>query len=141
MNRLINLYTIKKQEQIQGFDNIEISNLPNIVNHSVDHIYCGCIENFDTAIAVSTAEEIGKKIRPNGLLTLTINNLKHISRQYFNNGLADQDLLKLIDGVKSIFSIKQIESIFEENKSFKIVKIEHSSNFFKIHITMKRISI
>jgi predicted SAM-dependent methyltransferase len=141
MNRLINLYTIKKQEHIEGFDNIEISDLPNIVNHSVDHIYCGCLENFDTTTAISTAEEISKKIRPDGLITLTINNLKHISRQYFNSALADADLLNLISGVKSIFSIKQIETIFEEPKSFRIVKIEHSSNFFKTHITMKRIGI
>ena len=141
MNRLINLYTIKKPEQIQGFDNIEISDLPNIINHSVDHIYCGCLEYFDDTLAIRAAEEIGTKIRPNGIITLTINDLKHISRQYFNSALSDADLLKLINGIKSIFSIRQISSIFEVNNSFKIVKIEHSSNFFKTHITIQRVGI
>jgi hypothetical protein len=141
MNRLINLYTVKKPEHIQGFDNVEISDLPNIINHSVDHIYCGCLEYFDDTAAISAAEEIGTKIRPNGLITFTINNLKHISRQYFNSALSDSDLLKLISGIKSIFSIKQISSIFQDNRSFKIVKIEHASNFFKTHITIQRVGI
>jgi hypothetical protein len=99
------------------------------------------LENFDITTAINTAKDIGKKIRPNGLVTLTVNNLKHISRQYFNSALSDGDLLDLISEVKSIFSIKQIETIFQESKSFQVVKIEHSSNFFKIHITMKRIGI
>jgi hypothetical protein len=141
MNRSINLYTIKKPEQMKGFDNIEISDLPNIINHSIDHIYCGCLEYFDATTTIGTAGEIGEKIRPNGLITFTTNNLKHISRQYFNNSLSDSDLLNLISGIKSVFSMKQISSMFEENKSFKIVKIEHSSNFFKTHITLQRIGI
>lgn len=141
MNRSINLYTIKKPEQMQGFDNVEISDLPNIINHSVDHIYCGCLEYFDATTTIGTAEEIGEKIRPNGLITFTVNNLKHISRQYFNNALSDSDLLNLISGIKSVFSMKQISSIFEDNKSFRIVKIEHASNFFKTHITLQRIGI
>lgn len=141
MNRLINLYSLKKQENIQGFDNVEISDLPNIVNHSIDHIYCGCLEYFDSSTAIKAAIEIGEKIRPNGLITLTTNNLKHISRQYFNSALSDTELLDLVNGIKSIFSIKQISSIFEDGKSFKVVKIEHSSDFFKKHITIQRVGL
>jgi predicted SAM-dependent methyltransferase len=138
MNRLINLYSIKKQEKIQGFDNIEISDLPNIINHSIDNIYCGCLEYFDVDSAIQAAKEIGNKIRPSGLISLSFTNLKHISRQYFQNVLSDNDMLELIKDVRSILSVKQIEQIFEHNEAFQIVKIEHSSNFFKTHITIKR---
>lgn len=141
MNRLINLYTIKKQETIQGFDNIEINDLSNMINHSIDHIYCGCLEYFDTSIAIKILIEIKEKIRPNGLVTLSINNLKHISREYFNNSLSDMDMLNTINGIKSIFSLKQVTSIFEDNLEFKVVKIEHTADFFKTYITIQRVGL
>jgi len=141
MNRLINLYTIKKQDTIQGFDNIEINDLSNLVNYSIDHIYCGCLEYFDSSVANNILEEIKEKIRPNGLVTLTINNFKHISRQYINNALSDKEMLGFINGVKSIFSLKQITLIFESNQEFKVTKLENSTDFFKTYITIQRVGI
>jgi hypothetical protein len=141
MSRLINLYTIKKQETINGFDNVEINDLSNLINHSIDHIYCGCIEYFDAQVATNVLAGIKEKIRPSGLVTLTINNFKHISRQYFNNSLSDEDMLNFISGVKSIFSLKQIASIFEKNEEFKTIKIEHTADFFKTYITIQRIGL
>lgn len=141
MKRLIYLSIPEKQKPIDGFYTINPNGLDDVINYSVDHMHCDCLEYLPKNIAKTCLDMMCNKIRPDGLLTLTISNIKHICRNYYMNNMDDDTLLGLIHGRNSIFSIQSISDSIQRSGDMKILKIEISVNQLEMVITSQRVKI
>ena len=134
MKRLINLYSVKNKKDINGFNNVEINNLNDIINYSADHIFCGCLSYLDSEIIQKTISSILEKIRPQGYCTLSFVDMKQICRLYFNNAISDESLIKTIKDYKAILSYNTINDIIKNIENVNIVQTDFSDNYINIVI-------
>jgi hypothetical protein len=134
MKRLINLYSLKNKKDINGFINVEINNLENIINYSVDHIFCGCLNYIEADLIDKIIFSIIEKVRPKGYFTLSFVDMKKICRAYHNNAVSDSDLLKTIKDHKSILSYDKIKDLASGIEQINIVQTDFSDNYISIVI-------
>jgi predicted SAM-dependent methyltransferase len=140
MNRLILLHHPAYAQSIDGFSSISIQDLDKIVNHSIDHVYCSTLELYTLSAVEEILSEMLTKLRPNGLITLNITNMKNICREYYNGSMKDSTLLQNITNKVSILSQNSIKQILKKYSDIKIIKIESSDNLHT-NITAQRIKI
>ena len=124
MKRLINLYNIKNKTSINGFTNVEINNLTDIINYSADHIFCGCLEYLEQDKIEQTILSILEKIRPQGYCVLSFMDMKQACRLYYQNSLSDPDLLALIKDHKSIVSYQSVCDLIKKIDKFNIIQTD-----------------
>lgn len=141
MKKLLYITIPGKQKAIEGFTAIDPNQLDNVVNYSVDHIYCDCLEFLSSNDSVLCLGHMIQKIRPNGLLTILISNTKHICRNYYMNTMDDLTFLKLNHNHNSIFSSQSLISAIEKSGDMKVIKLENSVNQLEIILTSQRTRI
>ena len=141
MNKPINIYYNKHKNTIQEFDNIEISDIENLVNFSVSNIYCECLNYFEKSMINAILPVLFKKLKPEGLVVISFADLKEASKKYYENSISDEQLMENLLSHKSILSISEIKKMIEGDQSVKIVKIDYDQQNLKINLTLQRISI
>jgi predicted SAM-dependent methyltransferase len=141
MNKPINVFYNKHKNIIEAFDNIEISDIENLVNFSVSNIYCECLNYFEKPMINSILSVLFKKLKPEGLLVISFADLKETSKRYYENSISDEELVGNLLNHKSILSIPEIKRITESDQSVKIIKIDYNHSNLKINLTFQRVSI
>lgn len=141
MKKLLYVSLLGKHKSIEGFSNIEPNELNDVVNHSVYHIYCDCLEFLSSNDSSVVLDTMIKKIRPDGILTILISNTKHICRNYYMNAMDDSTFLKLNHGHNSVFSTQSITQLLQKSGEMKVIKLENSVNQLETIITSQRIKI
>lgn len=142
MSRIINIYDYNHKYTIENYNNININDIDNIINYSVDFINCGCLHYFDLTVSVSTISRLILKLRQKGSLLLSLPNTKLAAKNYANNILNDQDFLSIIQDQKSVLSFDQLKAWLTTNcKDILISKIDYDNSHYKINITLERVSL
>lgn len=141
MNKPINVFYSKHKNIIEAFDNIEISDIGNLVNFSVSNMYCECLNYFEKSMVSNILAILFKKLKPEGLLVISFADLKETSKRYYDNGISDEQMEKNLLNHKSILSTPEIKKITENDQSVKIIKIDYDHSNLKINLTFQRVSI
>ena len=138
MNRNINIYCDTAKDIIPNIDNINISKIKDIINFSVDYIYCGILEHIESDHLIRIFNELSDKIRIGGKLIIKFSDIKELSNRYISNTIDDSTFMSCVKNKKQIISLNSIYSIIDAN-SFRIIKVDRIDML--INITLERIAL
>ena len=124
----------RSKTSINGFTNVEINNINDIINYSADHVFCGCLNYMEMDSIEQILSVIFEKIRPQGYCTLSFVDMKQVCRSYYENSLSNKDLLDLIKDHKAILSYQNLYELIEKTQSLKVVQTDFSNNLINIVI-------
>lgn len=142
MQRLVNVYHPERKNLLDNYDNVNISDIHNIVNHSVDFIKFNDLELFEYQICKQIFSIILSKLRLGGSLVIGITDYKIISKLYADTVLSDDEFLYKINNVKSVWSKDLVlDTIKASHKDIEINKIQNDNQNHIIYITLTRKSI
>ena len=138
MNRNINIYCDTAKDIIPNIDNINISKIKDIINFSVDYIYCGILEHIESDYLIPIFNELSDKIRIGGKLIIKFSDIKELSNRYISNTIDDSTFISCVKNKKQIISLNSIYPIIDTN-SFRIIKVDRIDML--INITLERIAL
>lgn len=138
MNRNINIYCDTAKDIIPNIDNINISKITDIINFSVDYIYCGILEHIESDHLIRIFNELSDKIRIGGKLIIKFSDIKELSNRYISNTIDNDAFISCVKNKKQIISLNSIYSIIDAN-SFRIIKVDRIDTL--INITLERIAL
>ena len=138
MNRNINIYCDTAKDIIPNIDNINISKIKDIINFSVDYIYCGILEHIESDHLIRIFNELSDKIRIGGKLIIKFSDIKELSNRYISNTIDNDAFISCVKNKKQIISLNSIYSIIDAN-SFRIIKVDRIDML--INITLERIAL
>lgn len=142
MQRLVNVYHPERKNLLDNYENVNISDVDNIVNHSVDFIKFNDLELFEYQICKQIFSIILSKLRLGGSLVIGITDYKIISKLYADTVLSDDEFLYKINNVKSVWSKDLVlDTIKVSHKDIEINKIQNDNQNHIIYITLNRKSI
>lgn len=135
MNRNITLYNEEPSKKDNFSEYIDIKSIDNIINSSVDNLFCDCLESIEEAKLNSTIQTLTKKIRPNGYLNIKIQDTKKICLDYLQNKIENKEFIELFNNKNSILSLDTISTNIDH--SIFITSKINSDNYM-LSITLFR---
>jgi hypothetical protein len=138
MIRKINVTHYKnKSSSLEGFIEVPISNVGEVVNFSVDVLYCAVLNMVDQDKLPDLLANLTQKIRHGGQLTLVINDIKHICQLFINKQISDEQFFGVINENKNNVSNEQIIRHVLEGGLFDLIGTEKSRSMIAISFGRK----
>ena len=82
MKRYANITLQNFVFNINNFENVLFNNIENLVNSSIDAIYCAILNKIPKDLIGSTISDLSNKIRPGGQLILVLTDTKTVCRLF-----------------------------------------------------------
>lgn len=142
MSRLINVYHSGRKNLLENYNNIDISDIGNIINHSSDLIRFDHLQLFEQKIAAQILSILINKLKLNGTLVISLFNIKNISRLYADLVLSDEQFIEKMQDCKSVWSIEFLKDFIDKNyKDIEITQIQYDNSKHLTYITAERKSL
>lgn len=138
MNRNYNVSCKTSARNSSNYTNIDISELDKIINHSAENIFCSCLNHVNPSAVDSLVNDILNKVKPGGIVTLSIVDMKKYATDFVNGVISGEYLLKIISNFQCILSIEDLYTKININ-IFNIKQVVKNDN--SIDVTIERMSI
>ena len=139
MKRNICLTKDGRNLSLQNFENVNYNNIDNIINYSVDILYCSILNELTGQEYSTILPLLMNKIRLGGQMVLVIKDVKELCSMYANGSLADMVFVNNIRSLKHIISFSNLEKIIQENPSLTPINVVHADGQY--NITLQRESL
>lgn len=120
MNRNINLI-IDDSESIEGYQNIKIQELNNVINGFVNNIICECLDKIEFMQRLDVFKAILSKLAFDGVATFKFINATMLAGRILKN---ETDAKKISDIIKTTNSLWTESLIVEAFSSFPNIVIQ-----------------
>lgn len=142
MPRIINVYHQKNKTILDNYENIDIIDIHNIINYSIDLIKFDNLQLFNYDTSNNILKVLINKLKLNGKLILSLSNIRLISRLYVDNALTDNEYLQYIKDCQSVWSIELIQYFIDTTcQEAQIISIQHNDQNHMTYITIERKSL
>lgn len=138
MKRQVNITHNAINSTMSSVDNVNLSNLDNIVNCSIDTLFCSILEYIPSQDMAPLIPKLLDKIRKGGSIVIRFSNFKKICIEYINQIIDDTTIFKELQAKQQILSMDSILSLLREH-TFVVNKIDQENNI--IVIVAERTSI
>jgi hypothetical protein len=138
MSRNINLYNSQVEQNLDGFDNMPLSKLDDIVNYSVDILFYREMNSLEPDQKNQILNLMLQKIRTGGVLILKFVDSKILSKMYWDNQISPQAFMDKISNNKNITTPEEINEVINKNE-FVLSRIEHKEDQILVSINRKEI--
>jgi hypothetical protein len=138
MSRNISLYNSQAEQNFDGFDNIPLSKLDDIVNYSVDVLFYREMNSLEPDQKSQTLNTMLQKIRAGGSLVLKFVDSKILSKMYWDNQITPQVFMDKISNNKNITTPEEINETINKDE-FVLSRIEHKEDQILVSINRKEI--
>lgn len=115
---------------------IDIRQIDEVINHSVDNLYCDTLENLSETDIPIIISKIQQKIRSSGTIMIKFLDIKKICLDFLQNNLSASKYIEYISQKKSIVNLDLIASNIDHS-IFMTTKIEPKEYFISIVFTRK----
>jgi hypothetical protein len=115
---------------------IDIRKIDEVINCSVDNLYCDSLEYLAESDVGPTLNKIQNKIRSDGTITIKILDIKKICLDFLQNHIAASKYLEYLANKKSIANLDLISSNIN-HELFVTTKLEASNYFISVIFTRK----
>lgn len=138
MKRYANIVLQNFVFNINGFENILFNNIENLVNSSIDVVYCAVLNKIPKDLIESTISELSNKIRPGGQLVIILTDAKTICKLFSEGSMSNDDFFGFMSNTQNLFFLSEFEEIFDKhlNKDFNVINTELQNN--NIIISLQR---
>lgn len=117
---------------------VSMQDLPNIVNHSIDLIFCDVLETISEKNISNFIQNIMTKIRPTGYVVFKFLDVKKICNDFIQNSISNTKFIEYFNKKQGIVTLDLLYTFFD-TKEFDITKLEKNEEF--ISLTLQRKSI
>ena len=138
MSRNINLYNSQAEQNLDGFDNIPLSKLDDIVNYSVDVLFYREMNSLEPDQKSQILNTMLQKIRAGGSLVLKFVDSKILSKMYWDNQITPKVFMDKISNNKNITTPEEINEVIDKDE-FILSRIEHKEDQILVSINRKEI--
>jgi hypothetical protein len=139
MKRYANIILPNYVFNINGFDNIPINNIENLVNSSIDIVYCAILNKLPRDMVAPTMSELCNKIRPGGELVFVLNDTKTICKLFAEGSMSNEEFFNFMQNTQNLFFLGEFEDIYDKhlNRDFTILNTELQKNNLIISLQRK----
>jgi len=134
MNRPIN-FIVDESDNQPTYDNVNITNLNNVINGYLPHIVCDCLDKIPFSARHGIFFEIINKLAYNGEAVFKMINATVMSNRIQKNEISCDKLSEVIEPVKSMWTEYMINDLFNQLPNIKIQKYYHENVYTIISIT------
>jgi|688.fasta_scaffold300938_2 hypothetical protein len=138
MSRNINLYNSQVEQNLDGFDNMPLSKLDDIVNYSVDILFYREMNSLEPDKKNRILSLMLQKIRTGGILILKFVDSKILSKMYWDNQISPQAFMDKISNNKNMTTPEEINEVINKDE-FVLSRIEHKEDQILVSINRKEI--
>ena len=125
-------------QSINNTDNIHITQIGSIVNHSCDSININCLEYIDQKDHSVVLSNLLNKLRPNGKLIIKANNAESIAIRFLQRSISEQDFLSFFTNKRSLVSVESVYTLIDF-QVFDLIDLDITDNTIKITIERKKL--
>lgn len=136
MNRQVNFITNNTKE-INGYNNINVNDLPNIINGSINNIVCECLDDIPFETRGKIVVDIINKLAFEGKATFLMINGTVLANRVLKNEIDSNKLSSVVSEVKSIWTDYYITEVFNNMAHITIEKYYIENIYTAISITKK----
>jgi hypothetical protein len=136
MNRQVNFITNNTKE-IHGYNNININDLPNIINGSINNIVCECLDDTPFENRGKIVTDIINKLAFEGKATFLMINGTVLANRILKNEIDSSKLSSVVSEVRSIWTDYYITEIFNNIAHITIEKYYIENIYTVISISKK----
>jgi hypothetical protein len=140
MKRYANIVLQNFVFNINNFDNVLFNNIENLVNSSIDVVYCAILNKIPKNLVEQTISELSNKIRPGGEIVFMLNDAKTFCKLFSEGSMSNDDFFNFMNNTQNLFFLSEFEDIFDKHlgKDFHIVNTELQNN--NLIISLQRIN-
>ncbi len=138
MIRKINVIHYKHKESIQGFTDIQISELSSLVNYSIDVMYCSVLNKVEKDKTNYYLDILADKVRHMGQLILVISNIRNLCAAYVNKSIEDKVFFETMKDVSEALTEEQIINYMLGKHNFDIIGMEKNHTMTAITFQRKK---
>jgi hypothetical protein len=126
MNRNINI-VLENSDKLEGYENVNIQDMNNIINGYVNNIVCECLDNIEFMQRLDAVKAIIGKLAFGGTATFKFINATMFANRIIKNETDVQKISDIISGKRSLWTESMILEVFSSLPNLKIDKnyIEH----------------
>lgn len=124
MNKNLNIILPGQTAGLDGYTNLEITNLQTVYSYSVDSIICSIIsfldeENFWPAIDIMI-----DKLKPGGQLMLSLYDSKRLAYLYGSSQIEDKYFIQLLKNINNTNCLSDFSGFLEQKTNIMLVEIK-----------------
>jgi len=138
MNRNYNITYKNYTKNSINHTNVDVDNIDNIINHSANSIYCSCLNYIEPSKIDFAIQTIFNKIKPNGIVTFNIVDVKGYAKDFINGIIGGGELLTALSNFQSILCIEDFYTRIDIN-TFIIKQVIKSNDSIEIVIERTKI--
>jgi|MDTC01.1.fsa_nt_gb hypothetical protein len=135
MNRKALIYIKEVSTEDDGFENIHMSDIGNMISNSYDVIQLNDINLVQMNQAESIIATILDKLKPMGYLSIFLLDIHTICKDVSTKKLDDHKISEMLVSNNCCISLPYMHNLLE-NKNKKIINIENSEEY-KISVTIQ----
>lgn len=126
MSRNINI-VLDDSNKLEGYENVNIQDMNNIINGYVNNIICECLDKIDFVQRIDAVRAIVGKLSFGGTATFKFINATMFANRIIKNEIDVQKMSDIIIGTRSLWTESMILEVFSSLPNLKIDKnyIEH----------------
>lgn len=137
MIRKIHLTHHKNKNRVEGFIDIQHSEIDGIVNYSVDVMYCSILNKIDKTKIDEYIKKIMSKIRYGGQVTLVVIDIHNICQLYINKMITDDMFFDIIADHSNTITENKIMNMMIENDKFELIGCERNQQMVALSFGRK----
>lgn len=128
MIRKINVIHHKHKESLQGFTDVQISEISSLVNYSIDMIYCSILNKVEKNKINFYLDSITEKIRYGGQLMLVVTDIRKVCERYVNKSISDEIFFDSIRDVSEDLNEDQMINYLTTKHRLDVIGIVKNNN-------------
>jgi len=138
MSRNIHVVDTVSTQHLDGFESVSVSRADDIINYSVDTLYCSIINRFEEKTKDLYLNKLLQKIRIGGSLVLRFIDTKTLAKLYWDNQITSQEFISKISNNNTLTTVEEINDKINNNE-FILSKIEYREDSILISVVRKEI--
>lgn len=128
MIRKVNLVHHKHKTSIQGFSDVQISDIESVINYSIDVIYCSILNKLDKSKVSYYLDTIANKVRYGGQLIIVVTDIRAVCASYVNKSISDEIFFETVKDVSQELDNETILSYLLSKHGFSIIGMEKNNH-------------
>lgn len=124
MSKNLNIILPGQTMNVDGYSNIEITNLQTIYSYSVDFIICSVTSFLDQNNFWLAIETMIDKLKPGGQIMLSLYDSKRLAYLYGSSQIEDKYFIQLIKNINNTKSLSDLNSFLEQKNNINLVEIK-----------------
>jgi hypothetical protein len=123
---------------IDGFNSVDINNLGNIINYSVDALVVDNLNIINDADIPMLWQELCNKMAAGGQIVIRFIDAKILAKNFVDNIIGDTEFMNHISILKSVLTVDKVYNLISPD--FVIIDIDRSEIYTTIKVLRNSIS-